>query len=153
MTSRWDRIQDLKPIPIAEHVVEELAKIFAKELAGWPLEVHGWASPADEERFRHLFEPGAARPDDKVFVEAFKLARWELEHDIFAVDDYMRNERWSERMVPADYDALVFLMRYLTEELIAVAEATSNRIKRPQLVDCLERVERKLLRSPIVLLD
>jgi hypothetical protein len=149
--SRWDYIQDLKPIPIADHLIEELSKLFAKDLSGWPLEVHGWASPAEEQRYRHLFEPGAKRPDDKVFVEAFRLARWELEHDIFAVDDYMRNERWRERVAPADYDALVFLMQYVTEELVAVAEATGNRIKRAQLVECLDRIERKML-SPIVLL-
>ncbi|HCF58426.1 MAG TPA: hypothetical protein DFS52_10590 [Myxococcales bacterium] len=151
MASRWDFIQDLKPVPIAEHLIEELAKLFAEDLSKWPLEVEEWSRAADEERFRPLFEPGSMRPDDRVFVEAFRLTRWELEHDIFAVDEYMRNERWRERIAAADYDALIFLYRYLTEQMTAVAEATENRIKRKQLLGCLERMERRMrLRAPSV---
>ncbi len=151
MASRWDYIRDLKPVPIAEHLIEELAKLLSKDLTKWPLQVEAWSTPADQQRFGHLVEPGSPRPDPKVFDEAFKLARWELEHAYLAVDDYMRNQRWREQVAPTDYDALIFLSRYLTEQMIGLAEATHNRLKRPQLVDCLERIERKLRSSRLVL--
>jgi hypothetical protein len=151
VASRWDYIQDLKPVPIAEHLIEELAKVLSNDLMQWPLQVEAWSTPADQQRFSHLVEPGSPRPDDKVFEQAFKLARWELENDFLAIDEYMRNQRWREHVTPTDYDALIFLSRYMTEQMIGVAEATHNRIKRPQLIDCLNRIERKLQASQLVL--
>jgi hypothetical protein len=153
MASRWDFIYDIKPVPIAAHVIEELSKLLAKDLDRWPPDVHAGATGADEARFRNLFEPGAKRPDDKVFRAAFKLARWELQREYEIIDDFMRNERWRAYTERGDgYDAMILLSRLLTEQMLAIIEATGGRIKRPQLVDCLQRMEKRLLRDPLLVL-
>ena len=143
---RWDHLYELKPVPLAEHFVAEAAKLLARDLAGWPPQVEAWASPADEARFGPLLSPGAPRPDDRIFAEAFRLARLELMREVEQIDEYMRNERWRQVAAPGrGFDALLFLSRYLTEQMLAIAEATEGRIKRAMLVDLLLRAERALL--------
>ena len=148
MGSRWDFLYDLKPVPLAEHVVEEASKLVARELSAWPLSITDWANPQDEARFRPLCEPGAARPDDRVYQAAFRLARLELMREFEQVDDFMRNERWREFTGPGlGVDQMLLVSRYLTEQMLSLSEATEGRVKRPQLVEVLLRTERRL-RAP-----
>jgi hypothetical protein len=80
-----------------------------------------------------------------VYREALALARLELERELEAYDEYMRNQRYLERgLAPTDRPALLFLDRWIVEQMLALGEATGGRIKRPQMVHCLELVERKL---------
>lgn len=149
---RWDHLYELKPVSLGEAFVEEAAKVVAKDLQGWPPPVEGWHSPQDEARFGPLVAPGSARPDAKIFAAAFRIARLELMREFEQIDEFMRNERWREFTAPgAGVDAMLFLSRYLTEQMLAIAEATEGRIKRPMLVDLLLRAERRLSGSPLVL--
>jgi hypothetical protein len=146
--SRWDFLYSLKPVPIAEHFVEEVSKIVAKDLATWPLTVDEWTTDADAARFGPLLEAGSARPGPKVWTAAFRLARLELMREFEQVDDFMRNERWRELVAAGrEMDLMLFLSRYLTEQMLAIAEATQGRLKRPELVDLLLRAERRLKES------
>jgi hypothetical protein len=153
MPSRWERLFETKPIPILEHFVEEIAKLLTAELRKWPLEIEELDLQSDAgQRYASLFEPGAPRPAPAVFNEAFLLVRWELERELDAYDDYMRNERYLERgLAPTDKPALLFISQWLLEQLLGVAEATRGRVKRKHLVDCVERIERKLSGSSILL--
>lgn len=145
MRSRWDHLYDLKPVPLTEHFLEEASKLLAQDLAKWPPEVEGWATPADQARFGPLVAEGSTRPDDAVFTAAFALARLELEREFEQIDDYMRNERWRAVTPPGTgVEQLLFLTRFLTEQMLGIAEATEGRIKRPMLVDLLSRLERRL---------
>lgn len=145
MPSRWDHLFDLKPVPLVEHVLDEVSKLVAKDLSGWPLQVEEFHSAADAERFRPLLEPAAPRPDDKVFTIALRLARLELLREYEQIDAFMRNERWREFTPPGyGYDAMIFISRFLVEQMLALGEATQGRIKRPQLVECLLRAEHRL---------
>ncbi|MFZ5468771.1 MAG: hypothetical protein ACOZIN_04970 [Myxococcota bacterium] len=145
MASRWDYLLDTKPIPLVEHLLEEVSKLITQELARWPPEV-AELDLATGQQFAPLFEPGRARPAATVYREAFTLARWELQRELRAVDEYMRNERWRERgLASEDKRALLFLTRWLVEQLLGLGEATEGRLKRPQLVDCLTRIERRAL--------
>lgn len=152
MASRWDFIHDLKPVSLSEHLVEEVSKLLCKDLGAWPPEIESWEASRDEARFRKLFEPGAKRPDDKVFTVSFRLARLELLREYEQIDEFMRNERWRDFAEPGyDYEAMIFLSKYMTEEMLGIAEMTQGRIKRVQLVDCLLRAERKLLAGRVIL--
>jgi hypothetical protein len=143
--SRWDFLYGMKPVPIAEHFVEEVSKIVAKDLATWPLTVEEWTTSADATRFGPLLEEGSPRPGEKVWTAAFRLARLELMREFEQVDDFMRNERWRELVEAGrERDLMIFLSRYLTEQMLAIGEATQGRLKRPQLVDLLLRAERRL---------
>ena|SRR5438552_1498335 len=139
MASRWDFLFDVKPVSLTDHLLTEVAKLLTKDLAKWPPPIEELDAELGSQ-FRPLFEPDAQRPSSAVYDEAFKLAKLELEREIQAVDDYMRNQRWRERGVaPGEKLALLFLSRWLVEQLLGLKESTSGKITRPLLLDCLER--------------
>jgi hypothetical protein len=146
MASRWDFLLDQKPVPLAELLLDEVSKLLAKDLAGWPLPIQELDAETGR-RFQPLLEPESQRPGEPVFAEAFRLTRWEIERNIDAIDEYMRNQTWSEHGLTAeDKLALLFVSRWLVEQLLSLREAVEGRISRPQLVDCLERARRRLRR-------
>lgn len=145
MAGRWDFLYELEPVPLTEHLVEELAKVLASELSRWPLAVDSFATPADAARFAPLLAPDAPRPAAEVYEAAFFLAQLELERELERIDEFMRNERWRAFASPgAAYDAMILLSRYLTEQMLTVLEKTEGRVSRARLVDCLQRAERRL---------
>ena len=81
-----------------------------------------------------------------MFREALRLARWDLEREHAAYDDYVRNRRYLERgLTEADRPALLFVSRWVLEQLLALADATGGRVKRPALTrKVLDGVERGL---------
>jgi len=146
MTSRWERLLELekKPVPIVDHLLDEVAKLLSKDLAGWPPPITE-LDPDQGSRFADLLAPGSQRPDDRVFDEAFTVARWELEREIEISAEYFRNQRWLERgLSPNDRTSILFLSRWLVEQLLSLREYTHSRITRPMLVECLGRTGRLL---------
>lgn len=147
---RWDFLYDEKPVPLVDHVVEEISKVLAPELAQWPLPVQDLdlATGAD---FEGLLEHDSPQPGPQVFQEAFRLARWELAREFEAGDDYVRNRRYLGHGVnEAERIALFFIKRWLEEQMLALLDATAGRITRKDLVRSLEVLERRALelRSP-----
>jgi hypothetical protein len=148
--SKWDYLLDQKPKPLATHLLEEVAKRLAKDLAQFPLPIEGFESDAAAARFQPLFaEP--TRPHDDVYRAAFHLARLELQREVEEIDAYMRNERYKPLApTPRDYLAMIFLSRWLTEQMLALSEAVQTRLPRPKLVECLQDTERRLLGRPVL---
>ncbi len=143
--SRWDVLLDQKPIPLTEHLLNEVAKLLARDLRRWPPPIQELDLVAGR-AFDAVFEPDSPRPPEEAYAEAFQLARWELTRELDAYDDYMRNRRWLERgLAPDDKPFLLFLSRWLVEQMLSLGEATEGRIKRAQMVSCLERLERRLI--------
>ncbi len=145
MASRWEQFLELekKPIPLIDHLLDEVAKLLAKDLETWPPPVMELDLDTGG-RFRELFEPGSRRPEPAVYEEAFRVARWELEREIEVSADYFRNQRWMERgLSPGERTAILFLSAWLVEQLLSLREYTHSRVTRPMLVDCLERTERR----------
>lgn len=146
---RWDHLFEVKPKTLTEHLLDEVAGLLAKDLAGWPPPIEEWSNEADRRKFGALFEPESARPDGATFREAFRLARWEMQREVNAIDDYMTREEWRAKGVPEDdFLALLFLHQWLVEQMLGLSEATGGRIKRDQLEDCLDRCERRLRGPP-----
>ena len=145
MASRWELLLErgAKPIPLIDHLLEEVAKLLAKDLARWPLPVE----ELDLETggpFASLVTGEAQRPDARVFDEAFRIARWELERELDASSDYFRNRRWRERELPDDARTpILFISRWLVEQLLSLREYTHSKVTRAQLIDCLERTRRR----------
>lgn len=145
--TRWDLVLDLKPKPILEHLLEEVSKLFAKDLAAWPPEVETFDAPtaatlkaAVEERPHGL--------DPRLYGEAFKLARWDLSRELDAYDDYVRHHRWVDAGLPVSEKALLlFLSRFMVEQLLGLNEATDGRVNRALMVDVLGRTERRFFRK------
>jgi hypothetical protein len=144
MPSRWDHLFDRKPVSLSEHLVEEVSKLLATDLAGWPLPVQE-LDLATGRAFAPFLDANSERPREEVFTQAVRMARWDLEREVDAADDYVRNRRWMEHgLAPDDKLALLFVSRWLVEQLLAVQEATEGRVSRKMLVDCLDRTGRRM---------
>jgi hypothetical protein len=140
MSSRWERLLEQKPIPLAEHLLEETARLLSAELRHWPLPV-GEVEPGTGRALEPLLGADARRPQEAVFRAALRLTRWDLERAHDAYDDYMRNRRYLEEgITEGERPALLFISRWLLEQLLALSEATGGRVKRSALVSILDRL-------------
>ncbi|MBX5483302.1 MAG: hypothetical protein IRZ16_15885 [Myxococcaceae bacterium] len=143
MPSRWEHLLETKPIPLIDHLLEEVSKLLARDLQKWPLPVQELDLDTGG-KFAELLRPDAKRPEPAAFEEAFKVTRWELEREIEASADYFRNCRWREHgLTDQTRIEILFISRWLVEELLSLREYTHSRITRPQLVDLLERTMRR----------
>jgi len=115
------------------------------DLRDWPPPVERWIDERVRARFAPVLAPDCPRPSWKAIRKAFQLAAWEMEREYEAIDEFYRNDRAAE-VTSDDRErlALVFLHRWLTDSLLEVLEAT-DRLKRPQLVECLAQTEARLL--------
>lgn len=144
MASRWDYLFETKPVPLMDHLLEEVAKLLAKDLQQWPppvqeidLEVGAQYAP--------LFTEPTPRPMRAVYDEALRLTRWELARELDAYDDYMRNKRYLERgLAPTDRLALLFLNRWIVDQMLGLGEATEGRVNRRLMLQCIDRLEARL---------
>ncbi len=144
MTSlRWDLLLDQKPKPIREHLLDEVAQLMAGELERWPLPL-GDFDLESLKAFAPLMEPDAPRPPRAAYEEAFRLTRWELARELEACDEYFRNRRWEERGLPREArTSLLFLSRWMVEQMLSLGEATGGKINRSGMRQCLERIEHR----------
>lgn len=146
-SSRWDRLLDVRKVTLIDHLMTEAAKILVKDLEGWPPPVETLDVELSA-AYARILAPGAPRPPHAAILEGIRLARWDLQRDFEAFDDYVRNRRWTERDLEDEHrDAMLFVSRWLIEHLLALGEATEGRVKRPQMIDCLDRIQGRLLPS------
>jgi hypothetical protein len=134
-------VLEQKPRPIQEHLADEIAELFAQDL-------HTWPPPFEEldPALRALLEDRAEAPPPVLYAEAFRLAAFDLERELEAVDDYYRNRRYLEAgLANEDRGLLQLVSRFLVEQLLALGEATQGRFKRPQLLEVLARTRRRFL--------
>lgn len=148
MPGRWDHLFEAKPVPLVEHLLQEVSKLLAKDLARWPPPVQEVDAGSATQRL--LAEPGP-RPAPRVYREAFRLARWDVAREFDAYDDFMRNERWREAgLAPSERPAMLFLSQWLVEQMLGLAEATEGRVKRSQLLQCLDLTEQRVAAGPVL---
>lgn len=143
IAGRWEHLFAQKPLPLLDYLLEEAAKLLAKELKQWPPpieELDGSASPS----FREIANGERLQPPLEAYRQSFLLARWELQRQFAAYDDYMRNQRWMERGLSLGHRAdLLYLSRWMVEKLLLLREQSQGRVSREQLVICLERTQRR----------
>ena len=140
--SKWDLVLDQKPIPLLTHLLEEVAKIFSKDLAAWPPHIEDF-DPQTGRKLADLLAESPLPPDPRIYRQAFVLTRFDLARELAQSDDYLRNQRWMTTGLSAkDKPMLLFLSRFMAEQLLGLAEATDGRVTRPHLLDVLDRTER-----------
>ena len=144
MTRRWEHLLEQKPIPLLEHLLEEVARRLGQELAAWPLSVQQ-LDVATGRDFAELLSGETPRPPQAVFAQALQLARWDLERATDAVDDYFRNRRYREvGLTEAHRPALLLVSRWLVEQLLSLGEASPGRVRRQEMASILTRLEQAL---------
>jgi hypothetical protein len=142
MRSKWEAVLDSRPVPLSEHLLAECSKLFARELKVWPPELDEVSTEAAA-----LLGAAAGPPTLEVLREAFRLARWDLGRELEVYDDYMRNRRWAEAGLSAgDRPMLLFLSRFIEEQLLALGEATEGRVNRKAMLRVLDLTERAVLK-------
>ncbi len=140
--TRWDLILDQKPRPLLEHVLDEVAKLFAADLSAWPPKIEAFDEVTGV-KLAALVAETPRKPGLSTFHQAFHLTRLDLGRQLDAYDDYLRNQRWLEAGLTAkDKPMLLFLSRFMTEQLLALGEATHGRVTRAVMLDLLARTER-----------
>ncbi|MFZ5440164.1 MAG: hypothetical protein ACOZQL_09160 [Myxococcota bacterium] len=140
--SKWDLILDQKPIPLAAHLLEEVSKLFAKDLAAWPPRVEEF-DPQTGRKLAELLAEAPLEPDRRLYEEAFTVTRLDVGREFDALDDYLRNQRWmTGGLTVKDRAMLLFLSRFMAEQLLGLAEATQGRLTRANLLDVLDRTRR-----------
>jgi hypothetical protein len=141
---RWDRFHEARSITSEQMLADEVVKTLVEDLRVWPPPVSEWFDKEQERRYGPVLGAGATRPQGRVIQMALELARWELERRYDALDDFARNDRASKIASDAtERLALDFLHRWLTDSMLELLEVT--RLKRPALIECLGRVEKRLL--------
>jgi hypothetical protein len=144
MASKWDLVLEQKPVPVEEHLLGELAALFAKDLMTWPPPVEGESNALQGLMHLELTQ----EPSPAVKREAFKLARWDLANELKPYDDYMRNQRWLQHgLAPNEKPVLLFFSRFIMEQLLALAEHTHGRLGRPALTRILDLTEEAVLKA------
>lgn len=134
--SKWDLILGSKPVPVLTHLLEEVAKLFSTDLLVWPPKV-------EEPDGVSVLAENPPRPPALLYRGAFALTRFDLAREVDAYDDYLRNQRWlGEGLSAKDKPMLLFLTRFMTEQLLGFAEATEGRVKRHHLLEVLADTER-----------
>lgn len=140
--TKWDLILGQRPVPLVDHLLQEVARVFAADLAVWPPEIEAFDA-ATGAKVAQLLEESPARPDRRLYTEAFRLTRFDLSRDLDAYDDYVRHQRWVEAgLAPGHRDLLLFVSRFMTEQLLGLLEATQGRVNRSKLLEVLAQTER-----------
>jgi hypothetical protein len=154
--SKWERLLDLRPVPILDHLIDEAARLFAADLARWPPILESTATdeepiPDGRAAARALeqrqsaaihFDSSAGRPDDRLYREAFRLAKLDLERRLEEFDFYVRNQGWRQvGLVIEDKPMILFLCRYIVEQALSLSEATEGRVARRHFGELVDRTE------------
>ncbi len=140
MSERWERILDQKPVSLREHLLDEAAKVLLSELAQWPLPIE----EIDEQTGAGIAEmlADAPRPSPPVLAAALKLARWDLDREHEAYDEFIRNRRYHEAGITDRERPLMLLVsRWVLEQLLSLSDATHGRIDRAALLGLVDRLE------------
>ncbi|MFW6369525.1 MAG: hypothetical protein ACOC0J_02965 [Myxococcota bacterium] len=141
---RYDWLYELRPVPIKEKVIEEVARHVAGDLESWPPPIEEWLSETDRERFSALYEEPSP-PGRGLLRYSFAIVRLELQREFEAIDYEMRNETWREHgSTEKDRLSMLLLVRWLTDVLLAVSERSGQRLTRADLVRIVDEIERRL---------
>ena len=145
--SRWDKFHNARSITTNELLRQAVVDELWADLTNWPLSVEHWHDPALRERYAPVLAHDCPRPALPVLQTGLQLARWELERDYEALDDFARNDRGA-KLTGSGLEALSleFLHRWLTDCLLEVLEVTE--LKRSNLIDALQQLEARLLLRP-----
>jgi hypothetical protein len=141
VSDRWERVLDQKPVSLRDHLLDEAAKVLLVELRQWPLAIE----EVDEQTgagIAELLAPDAPRPSPAVLAAALKLTRWDLDREHEAYDDFMRNRRYQEAgITERERPVLLFVSRWVLEQLMSLSDATDGRIDRHALLRLVDRLD------------
>lgn len=142
----YEWIYERQAQPLKEYVLDEVAKLLAQAVEEFPPRIEEWEREDVRRRFEPLLAEAAGRPEKPVVRVALKLFSWELERDVEAIDDYMRNERWqSEQLSPRDRELAIFLWQHWTEQTLSFKDYAGDKFRWAELRGLGDRLQTRLL--------
>ncbi len=144
--NRWERLYETKPQRAGEFLLDRLAEALEKDIRDFPPAVEAWEDEASRARWGPLLTSGR-KPGETAVRTAIWLAAADLRREIEAVDRFVRDGGIDARLgSPEDRELCRFLWRFLTDKVLAFAEACQTRFTRAELAGALARLERRLYR-------
>jgi hypothetical protein len=142
----YEWIYERESQPLKEYVLDEIAKGLAKVVEEFPPVIDEWEREDLRARFEPLLARRTGRPPLDVVREAVGLYRLELERDIEAIDQYMREERWrAAGLSEDDRELVVFLWQYWTEQTLAFKDYADGKFKWAELSALADRLNERLV--------
>jgi hypothetical protein len=147
MSERWKHLYETQARPLREWALDELAGELARELARWPPPGLEWIDEAQDRRLAPELERKEL-PPQKTLRVALELSRLELLHEVEKIDWFLRSAGAKDELPDALEEAsALFLARWLVESCLSLRDATKGKLKRRDLVELLERLEKRILGS------
>ncbi|HYG67004.1 MAG TPA: hypothetical protein VD838_05070 [Anaeromyxobacteraceae bacterium] len=141
---RFDFLYEREKQPVKRYIQERFAESLADELAAWPPRFVEWVSDELRRRWAAGLE---ARPTDEAIRFSLELARLDLRREFEACERLLEREGDRHFRTPEEHAAGHLLVRFLTEKLLGLKEyAEGARLRRDDLVEILDLVERRLFR-------
>jgi hypothetical protein len=150
-TKRWKHLYETRPRELKDWALDELAGELAKQLAVWPPPGLDWIDITEQARLRPVLERESRPPIETIRV-ALELARLELLHQIERVDFFLRSAEKSSLLPDSvEEQSALFVSRWLVEACLSIQDAAPGKLKRKDLVELIERLEKRLLetRAPL----
>jgi len=147
MNRRWQHLYEIQPRPLLDWALDQLAEQLHQDLARWPPPDLEWADPAERARLDAVLLRPAPPPLPTQRV-ALELARLELLHDVERIDFFLRSSAARTELPDRlEEESALFLARWLVESCSSIRDAAPDKLKRGDLVELLERLERRILGS------
>ncbi len=142
----YEWIYETESQPLKEYVLDVVAKQLAIAAEQFPPRVEEWERPDLQARFAPLLEKTFGRPRLGVLRVSLKLYRWELEREVEAIDQFMRNNGWEdESLDPTEVETAIFLWHYWVDQTLAFKEYAGNKFKHAELIGLADRIEVQLI--------
>ncbi len=142
----YEWIYERQAQPLKEYVLDEVTKLLAHAIEEFPPRIEEWEREDIRRRFEPLLAEARGRPERAVIRVALTLFRWELDRDVLAIDDYMRNERWqAEELSPRDRELAIFLWQHWTEQTLSFKDYAGDKFRWAELRSLGDRLETRLL--------
>ena len=147
MSERWKHLYETRPRPLRDWALDELAGELEKELASWPPPGLEWVDETEQVRLRAVLER-PSRPPLATTRVSLELARLELLHEIERIDFFLRSASAKSALPDAlEEMSALFLARWLVESCLSIQDVTPGKLKRADLIELIERLEKRLLGS------
>lgn len=139
---RYEPLLEQKPMSGTEAVVDLVAKEIVELLEAFPPAEDSveWEDEALAARLRGRLHE-LPRIDGAMIDLIARLVTWDVEHEVEAVDHFLRNDRHRQAAPTAAHvEVMHLLWRALLEHLYQRKDEAQGILKRKDLVDIMEKV-------------
>lgn len=143
----FEWLYERTPKPLAEYVLDEVAKNLNTAAVEFPPFIEEWEDPSARRRWDAVLSQVPGPLPTHVRRLALKMYRWELERDVEQIDRYLSQGLFTElgTFTPLEEDTALFIWRYWVDQTLAFKEYARDKFTWKQLLGLADRLESSLL--------